>query len=310
MALLLHALLAAAAAADGVPTEPKALAKLVGDAFFKEAMPPGVNQGMLAWNYGAALILDGMFESVAQFGFDDWVPQMSKYMDAYTAEKACRGYKLAHNITMPWDSAVGDQTGLFPISFLQRALYNKDLSGADMAIANLTADHYILQWPKRLADGTFSRQTGGDWPGENSTKVGSFVWGDDQTMGTVLVARMAPLFKRVDYAAEVTRQQIGFAARLRDPKDGLNYHGYNDKDGHVSCCKWGRANGWGMLGHAEALQSMAAWPAGYPDEDRCEKHLLLSLRCRYPQILNLPMTGSEQHARKTHQKRGRFPSQE
>ena len=57
--------------------------------------------------------------------------------------------------------------------------------------------------------------------------------GDDQTMGTVLVARMAPLFKRVDYAAEVTRQQIGFADRLRDPKDGLNYHGYNDKSGWV-----------------------------------------------------------------------------
>ena len=59
-------------------------------------------------------------------------------------------------------------------------------------------------------------------------------------MGTVLVARMAPLFKRADYAAEVTRQQIGFAGRLRDPKDGLDYHGYNEKDGHVSCCKWGR----------------------------------------------------------------------
>ena len=44
-----------------------------------------------------------------------------------------------------------------------------------------------------------------------------------------------------------------------------NFHGYNDKDGHDSCCKWGRANGWGMLGHAEALESMAAWPEGYPD---------------------------------------------
>ena len=54
---------------------------------------------------------------------------------------------------------------------------------------------------------------------------------------------MAPLFKRRDYAAEVSRQQIGFAERLRDPADGLNYHGYNDADGHESCCKWGRANG-------------------------------------------------------------------
>ena len=197
--LLLWVLLPVATAASAplaglhaVPTDPKALARLVGDAFFKEAithlsletadltrsskMPPGDNHGMLAWNYGAALILDGMFECVSQFGFDDWVSQMSKYMDAYTSEKGCRGYNLAHNITMPWDSAVGDQTGLFPISFLQRALYNNDLHGADMAIANLTANHYILQWPKRLADGTFSRLVGGLWPNETSTKTGSFVW--------------------------------------------------------------------------------------------------------------------------------------
>lgn len=157
-----------------VPTDPKALARLVGDAFFREAKPPGVNEGMLRWNYGAALILDGMFESVRQFGFHDWVPKIDAYMDAYTLEKSCRGYKLAHNITMPWDRAVGDLTGLFPITFLQRALYNKDLHGADMSIANLTADHYILQWPKRLQDGTFSRQVG--WPNETSTETGSFVW--------------------------------------------------------------------------------------------------------------------------------------
>ena len=62
-----------------------------------------------------------------------------------------------------------------PVSLsLQRAVYNQDLHGADMSIANLTADHYILQWPKRLQDGTFSRQVG--WPNETSTETGSFVW--------------------------------------------------------------------------------------------------------------------------------------
>ena len=70
------------------------------------------------------------------------------------------------------------------------------------------------------------------------------------------------------YAAETARQQVGFAKRLRDPVDGLNYHGYNEADAHWSCCKWGRANGWGMLGHAEALQSMQEWPEGYPDEEQ------------------------------------------
>lgn len=65
----------------------------------------------------------------------------------------------------------------------------------DIDIARLTADHYILGFPHRLPDGTFSRTEAGDWAGEPSTAVGSIVWGDDQTMGTVLVARMAALFQ-------------------------------------------------------------------------------------------------------------------
>lgn len=94
------------------------------------------------------------------------------------------------------DSAVGDYKGLYPIAYLQRAIHKGTTSGGqDMDIAWLTANHYILGWPHRLADGTFSRTTGGDWPGEKSTAVGSFVWGDDQTMGTVLVARMSSRFK-------------------------------------------------------------------------------------------------------------------
>ena len=88
--------------------------------------------------------------------------------------------------------------------------------------------------------------------------------------GTALeLTRACPRTRRLrqhaPYAAEVTRQQIGFAKRLRDPVDGLNFHGFNDADGHHSCCKWSRANGWGMLGHAEAIGSMQAWPEGYPD---------------------------------------------
>ena len=59
---------------------------------------------------------------------------------------------------------------------------------------------------------------------------GSILWGDDQTMGTVLVARMAPLLKKQAYADEVARQQVGFAKRLRDPADGLNFHGFNAAD--------------------------------------------------------------------------------
>ena len=241
----------------------------MGDAFLKQSAPPvkngtryvcpvvnGRTCGMMQWGYGGALIFDGMYESIKQFGFADWSPQMDVYLDAYV-QPGNPGYDLKHNLSRPWDAAVGDFIGLFPIAYLQRALSQGKTAGPDVEIATTNADENILKWPHRLADGTFSRTVAGDWPGETSTKVGSIVWGDDQTMGTVLVARMAPLFKNKEYAAEVTRQQIGFAKRLRDPQDGLNFHGYNDKDGHDSCCKWGRANGWGMLGHAEALESMA-----------------------------------------------------
>ena len=34
-------------------------------------------------------------------------------------------------------------------------------------------------------------------------------------------------------------------------------------DGRHSCCKWGRANGWGMLSHIEVLAAVAAFP-GHP----------------------------------------------
>ena len=170
-----------------VPTDPKTLARLVGDAFFKEAEVScngKSGHNMLSWNYGGALLFDGMWQAVRQFGFDDWVPLINKYLDAYTQDPECRGYKLRHNITMPFDGAVGDQTGLFPVAYLQRALYNQEISGQDMAIANLTANHYILGYPHRLADGTFSRTLTGDWPQEHgkSTKTGSILWGDDQTM--------------------------------------------------------------------------------------------------------------------------------
>ena len=246
--------LAMAYGALAITPDPKAVAKSVGEAFFEQSAPPkkhgkdwlcpvvnGRGCGMLQWGYGGALIFDGMYESVKQFGFSGWTSQMDAYLDAYAEQKDVPGYDLSHNITRPFGAAVGDYTGLFPIAYLQRALSQGKTSGKDIDIATVTANHYILGWPHRLPDGTFSRVTAGNWPGEKSNKVGSIVWGDDQTMGTMLIARMAPIFKNKLYAEEVVRQQIGFAARLRDPKDGLNYHGYNDADGHESCCKWGRS---------------------------------------------------------------------
>lgn len=88
--------------------------------------------GMLAWNYGGALILDGMYESIKQFNFSDWEPQINDYLDSYTNDKLTPGYDLARNVTMPFDGAVGDIIGLFPIAYYQRALLKGDINGQDM----------------------------------------------------------------------------------------------------------------------------------------------------------------------------------
>ena len=65
-----------------MPTDPKALARLVRDAFFKEAQVScngKEGHNMLSWNYGGALLLDGMWQAVQQFRFEDWVPKMNPH---------------------------------------------------------------------------------------------------------------------------------------------------------------------------------------------------------------------------------------
>ena len=117
------------------------MAKLVGDAFLKQSAPPvkngtryvcpvvnGRTCGMMQWGYGGALIFDGMYESIKQFGFADWSPQMDVYLDAYV-QPGNPGYDLKHNLSRPWDAAVGDFIGLFPIAYLQRALSQGKTAG-------------------------------------------------------------------------------------------------------------------------------------------------------------------------------------
>ena len=118
-----------------------------------------------------------------------------------TPTSRSRAAAILANKTLPWDDAVGDQIGLFPINFLDRAEYygrhpNASYSNAsDLTIAHRTAAHYILGWPLRLKDGTFSRTATGAWAGETSGPGGTILWGDDQTMGTLLCTRLAPLWR-------------------------------------------------------------------------------------------------------------------
>ena len=167
-----------------------------------------------------------------------------------------------HNISVPFGEAVGDTIGLFPITYLNRALSYSGLkpgydNSTDMNIVNTVAEKYILQWPKKLPDGTFSRDKG--WIGEKGLNA-SFVWGDDQYMGLTLLARLAASTKNVSLAQMTAEQLINFAKYLRDPEDGLFAHGFNYADNKRSCCKWGRANGWGMMAHAEILKALETFP--------------------------------------------------
>lgn len=168
---------------------------------------------------------------------------------------------------------MGDHLGLFPIAYLRRfrTAPGASRSNTDLAVAVATAERYLLGFPHRLPDDparTFSR-TGGD-PREPPSPPGqaTFLWSDDQFMGLTLLTRLAagdelgPAERRrfIDTAAAM---QLTFTRYLRDPADGLYAHGANAATGHRSCCKWGRANGWGMLSHVEVLLALEQFP-GHP----------------------------------------------
>ncbi len=87
----------------------------------------------------------------------------------------------------------------------------------------------------------------------------SFLWGDDQFMGLTLMARLAAVTMNKTLINTAVKQAINFAKYMREPADGLYSHGYNLADNRRSCCKWGRANGWGMLSHVELLKSVEAF---------------------------------------------------
>jgi hypothetical protein len=56
-----------------------------------------------SWDYGGALIMDGMYESASYFGFgDEWHTQLDAYLDGWTKDKTSDGYAMARNQTQPF----------------------------------------------------------------------------------------------------------------------------------------------------------------------------------------------------------------
>lgn len=226
------------------------------------------NPQLWGYEYGPAIQMSAMWEATAAFPGQDWSGVLNGVLDAFQANATSNpaGMILA-NTTVPWGYSIGDVAGLMPIAYLSRAdFYGNPATNAsspDWQVIFTTADRYVLGWPLTWSDGTISRNQ--NWPGENGTA--SFLWQDDQFMGTTLAARLGahagvPIAKSRAYLDFAIRNLVNFAAHCQDPTDGVYWHGKNMASGDHSCCKWGRANGWTAMAKAEVVKAVTAgWPS-------------------------------------------------
>eukprot|EP00054_Salpingoeca_dolichothecata_P001463 m.19274 g.19274 ORF g.19274 m.19274 type:complete len:434 (+) comp12201_c0_seq1:88-1389(+) len=206
----------------------------------------------LTWNYGGGITFDAIWQAQATFTLTNYTSILeSRLAELQTTDP---GAKILRNESMPFDMAVGDRLGLFPIAFLSSPKYGNNTG---LEIANRVAQQYVLPWPHVLPDGTFVRSFG--WPDPQRLSQ-HILWGDDQFMGLILLARLAILEHNRDYANFIAHQGLTFATLMQDPMDGLYFHGANAADDghapHFSCCKWGRANGWGLMSRVELLLTL------------------------------------------------------
>ena len=271
---------------------PQEVATVVGNSLVK------LDSVFINWEggftYGGAVTGDGLFQAaqiVDPKVASDWMSALSFYLDRYSSHSstttiACDahqpygpsnvtrscGWALANNQSLKWDSwelsTVGDSLGLFPIVYLDRYLYHNG-SLQDALVALEAVEKYVFPYHYHLADGTVSR-TGGCCappPPPSSPNQAPFLWADDQFMGSALIARLstvrqlASLATRRRWIDHITSMQLHFASYLLDEQDGLSAHGaFVDSNGSIlhSCCKWGRANGWGALSRIEILKAIDA----------------------------------------------------
>lgn len=232
---------------------------------------------MWRWSYGPGIMLDAMLEweimaealQARRLRGAPAFPSLKRFVDLvlddFLKSNSSYAWKVLHGVSLPWGSAPGDEVGLFPISYLHRAeLEGTGLGGDDGRLADTVARLYVLPWPHRLPDGTLARVFG--WQGEPSSDL--TLWGDDQFMGLTLAARLARAGapNASEYLDFAVKQALSFGARMADREgtfpaplgtgDGLFFHGVDGTTGRPSCCKWGRANGWGMMAHAEVMAAI------------------------------------------------------
>ena len=140
---------------------------------------------------------------------------------AANGSRSC-AWGVLHNQSYHWDpqlfGTVGDHFGLFPVANLNRFLRPSgdvgDRGGRteDFLVAARVAVEYNMQYPYRIADGTFSRTGGFETTPSSPQHLASqegithesapFLWADDQFMGLTLLSRLARLNRSVIPASQ------------------------------------------------------------------------------------------------------------
>ena len=211
------------------------------------------------YEYGGAIIFDGLYLSDETF-HTNFTAILDAWLDGQLNDANSVPYHILNHEFFRNADAVGDLVGLFPINYLTRLMREGDTMAkfnrtAYMELVRITVENYVLGWPETLPDGTFSRNHCDNWPNEPN-KNASYVWADDQFMGVTLLSRVAVVVNSPKLAEFVATQVVQFAKYLQDPQDGLEYHAFNFATGDHSCCKWSRANGWGMMALVEVLNAL------------------------------------------------------
>lgn len=222
----------------------------------------GILCPLFLWNYNGGLALDSIWKASESFEEFDYRDALNEKLDNGLVNFYMPGYWTLHDISIPFwvpglMTSPGDFLGLYPIAYENRMKIN--LMEKDKQYIEKTLQTYIMAYPRRLPDGTFSRATKGDWDINSKGIEAPFLWADDMWIGLTLLARSAILFRSLNatlafsYANLAITQYLSFVTHLKLDND-LFVHGYDYNTNSHSCCAWGRANGWAMMSHIEMLE--------------------------------------------------------
>jgi unsaturated rhamnogalacturonyl hydrolase len=226
------------------PLAPLAVLRLIATSMLRYGPD---NSTFFQYNYGPGYAFATLYEAATLSPDLNFTAALDPWLDLYL-EPGGYAYNVSRSIPMPYTGAVGEPTS-FAVAYAAR-----NRTAEDFAVATLTADRYMLDYPHRLADGTFVRP--GGWGSEAGS---SFLWGDDQFMGLAILCRLyrAGAPNAAAYLSTSVTNAVTNAARAQRA-DGTFPHGFNTLTNASSCCVWGRANGWIAMSLVELLLALPA----------------------------------------------------